>query len=336
MAVGAIMGQQKANPQLSNLSNNQQALYNIGAGTRLNLLDNWCFIGGGGRGQLPINQRGENFYTADGAYTIDRWKLVSPSQSLTLSVQSSGINLHKTLQRGDTGFYQVLGNQDNVGKTVTVSILYSGTGLSDVSLDSPGLANGNIFQDSTTMTLTSATYELGTGSVGTISNSAYVGIKLGSSMSTFNTLTIYAIKLEIGETQTLAYQDLAGGWNLLSQPENDYLVQLLKCQQYYIQYKTSGTAVIGNAQGVNSTIAVAALPLPTQMRIIPSIEAENDTVILRSGLSDIEATLTNVYNMQNNTLYLEFTASNSLEPGKYYIIRLTDSTGIGIALSADL
>lgn len=62
-----LQGQIKgANKELSNLSNYQKALRNIGGRPNRNLLDNWYFVGGGsqqGGGQFPINQRGETSYS---------------------------------------------------------------------------------------------------------------------------------------------------------------------------------------------------------------------------------------------------------------------------------
>ena len=46
-------------------------------------------------------------------------------------------------------------------------------------------------------------------------------------------------KLEIGDTQTLAYQDDTGAWQLLPQPESDYATQLARCQRYYQIYSTA-------------------------------------------------------------------------------------------------
>ena len=51
---------ERADLTLSNLSNRQKALRNIGGRPNRNLLDNWYFVGGGsqqGGGKLPINQR---------------------------------------------------------------------------------------------------------------------------------------------------------------------------------------------------------------------------------------------------------------------------------------
>ena len=61
-----------------------------------NLLDNWYFAGGGsqqGYGIFPVNQRGQTSYSNSDAYTIDRWKLVSGS----LTVSSGGITLNGTI-----------------------------------------------------------------------------------------------------------------------------------------------------------------------------------------------------------------------------------------------
>ena len=81
--MGKTLQATKADLTLSNLSNYQKALRNLGGRPSRNLLDNWYFAGGGsqqGDGQFPINQRGQTSYTASNANCIDRWKLFkSPS-----------------------------------------------------------------------------------------------------------------------------------------------------------------------------------------------------------------------------------------------------------------
>ena len=231
MAIGAIMGQQKANPQLSNLSNNQQALYNIGAGVRPNLLDNWYFAGGGTTGTFPINQRGQTSYAVDSEYSIDRWRMENYQSVLTLTLQPDCIKLQKTIGSYNPGVYQILSNQELVGKTATISVIYRGTGLSNMRISAPGLANGYIFQDSAEWTLTSSTYTIAAGAVGNISNQVFVGFQVMQATQTTDYLEVLAIKLELGENQTLAYQDANGNWNLFVTPK--YGNELYECQRYY-------------------------------------------------------------------------------------------------------
>lgn len=47
------------------------------------------------------------------------------------------------------------------------------------------------------------------------------------------------VKLEQGDSQTIAYQDSDGVCHLLPQPESDYATQMLKCQRYYQIYSTA-------------------------------------------------------------------------------------------------
>ena len=84
---------QKADLTLSNLSNYQKALRNLGGRPSRNLLDNWYFVGGGsqqGDGQFPINQRGQTSYTVLNGSCIDRWKLFN---SATLAPEADAIAL---------------------------------------------------------------------------------------------------------------------------------------------------------------------------------------------------------------------------------------------------
>lgn len=114
----------KADTTLSNLSNYQKALHNIGGRPNRNLLDNWYFVGGGsqqGGGQFPINQRGQTSWSAAG-HMFDRWKLVSGTASLT----AAGVTLNGTM-------VQVLEN-DPPGETTATAL--TTTGIVDCTYDS--------------------------------------------------------------------------------------------------------------------------------------------------------------------------------------------------------
>ena len=66
--------------------------------SRLNLLDNWYFVGGGshtGFGHFPINQRGMTQFSTVGGYIIDRWKLVSGGARL----DTDGLYLDGTISQ---------------------------------------------------------------------------------------------------------------------------------------------------------------------------------------------------------------------------------------------
>ncbi|MBQ9459590.1 MAG: hypothetical protein IJU66_06615 [Oscillospiraceae bacterium] len=93
-------------------------------GKGINLLDNAYFIGGGGNGQFPINQRETSSYSTEGEFIFDRWKLVSGSAVLV----SGGVTLNGTIQQT---------REQSIGQTVVASALCSdGTMLTPTYNDS--------------------------------------------------------------------------------------------------------------------------------------------------------------------------------------------------------
>lgn len=160
-----------------------------------NLLDNWYFAD-------PINQRGKTNYTTgeNNDYCIDRWKL---GWNANLSVTGDGIS-HSTA----TQMWQPLTDElvdALTGKTVTVSIL----------------SNEGLYTDM-------GEFENINGSRMVVYiNSPAFGTALV--IKTKPAEVIIAVKLEIGEQQTLAHQE-NGVWMLNEIP--NYAEQMAICSQY--------------------------------------------------------------------------------------------------------
>lgn len=182
------------------------------AGVRKNLLDNWYFVGGGTDGNFPVNQRAITDYTNEG-YNVDRWIC----NEAGVSVVENGISIPAGVY-----FFQRLPGKLLAGKTVTMSVLFadgdlvSGTGTVSTS----GIAN--IYPLNNNVRL----YSENNSETNFIAFVVYVG----------TARTISAMKLELGETQTLARQT-DSGWELLEIP--DYVTELLKCQPYYQLYSSA-------------------------------------------------------------------------------------------------
>ena len=87
-----------------------------------------------------------------------------------------------------------------------------------------------------------------------------------------------AVKLELGDTQTLAYQDSTGAWQLLPQPESDYATQLAKCQRYFRRFPAN--YVMGIAQ--NGNHVSFRYPCNPPMRTTPVLSMQN-----QSDLTDV-------------------------------------------------
>lgn len=207
---------------LSNLSNRQMALRNIGGRPNRNLLDNWYFVGGGsqqGGGQFPINQRGQTSYASGNV--IDRWQL-SGNGGQSLIIDTDGITLTSTAEYGL--YFTQTPDQSVIdaclGKTVTVSVISVGQNTANLSL--------NLYVDSAWTDYMGIQEGINSKqfAIPSTANSFY--FSFGASAA--GACKLIAAKLELGPTQTLAYQDESGAWQLFETP--DYGEELDKCLFY--------------------------------------------------------------------------------------------------------
>ena len=178
-----------------------------------NLLRNWYFVGEGtGRGVFPVNSRGKSSYSASGlTYTIDGWYLRNTSAGISLT--STGLNMLKqTVNYCDLGQQLSQSTLDVlVGKVVTISWF------------------DGITCDYATYTWNGTTTPLVYSKDGFNVYSGYnvphqYNIVL---QTTLSQKTLQAVKLELGNQQTLCHQE-NGVWVLNEVP--DYEQELLRCQ----------------------------------------------------------------------------------------------------------
>lgn len=192
-----------------------------------NLLDNWYFIGGGsqqGGLQFPINQQLLTAYSGN-RYTIDRWKNTNASSNLSIlpncvRLGTSGSSYTPVLQQNFENPYLV------ANKTVTFSALVKGPVSVRLNLSvGTTIRSGYIDISETEWSLVLFTTTFGSPSIQ--SCDAWINIAANSNNAYVD---IAAVKLEIGDTQTLAHQE-NGVWVLNEMP--DFETQLLRCQRYY-------------------------------------------------------------------------------------------------------
>ena len=254
---------------LSGATTPQGALANLGAGVRPNLLDNAIFIGGGsqqGGGQLPVNQRGQTSYTVSG-YCIDRWQL---RHGISLTLESGGMQITRGSTSSVEMIVDVLPNslwEQIAGEIVTLSALVNGK-LSSASFEAP------VHLDQGIDSLDALVDNLRMDVYGT-PNSNSCGVRFYSSAS--STWTIQAVKLELGSTQTLAYQDEDGNWQLLPQPESDYATQLAKCQRYLAAMEEQ---TIVRSAYVSTNFVDFLVPIPVSFRVLPIIQSAEKLVLI--------------------------------------------------------
>lgn len=193
-----------------------------------NLLDNWYFGN-------PVNQRGQTEYTAAG-FTIDRWRCYTVGASI--SVTETGLSIKQAsasagyaqlLQRIESAVWnEIYGNN----RTVTVSILLANGSLKTKTGKISGF--GNLLIKGSSYVRFNVDYK------------AVDLIILGDTCP-----DIVAVKLELGDTQTLAHQDADGNWVLNEIP--DYGQELAKCQRYYRKSWTGDISSNGAVPFIRST-----------------------------------------------------------------------------------
>lgn len=200
----------------------------IPVGCNANLLRNGTFADG-----CIVNQRGKTSYAGTG-YGVDMW--YTTGATLSVDVTAEGVKLYKNAASANPAWAQALETDAAVGQTVTVSMLYKGNG-EGASLrvaQSGGIVTLSNVSD---WTLAQKTFALEKWDVGALQDRAIVAIQCFENMAANQGLYIKAIKLELGEQQTLAHQNGDGAWVLNELP--DYGGELLRCQRYYQVYTTA-------------------------------------------------------------------------------------------------
>lgn len=247
---------QEIDDAVSNLggaSTPQGAIAALGAGVRPKLNDNPFFL---------VNQRGQSSYTVNG-YTVDRWKM--GTNTATLDILSDGVKV--TLNQGSLNdirlLHQIIEDpQRLIGKTIIAAFYVTavtGTGFRCGFRANSGTISyqyANITQPglyTALFTVPSGCTEL------LLTTLALAGTPSGQS------ITISAATAEIGNTQTLAYQDDSGAWQLLERPDP---LELVKCKRYLYVIPTY-YALPARVDG--SSRIQAVLQTPAKMRIKPTV-----------------------------------------------------------------
>lgn len=213
-----------------------------GGGVNPNLLDNWYFGN-------PVNQRGQTEYTAGGAYTLDRWW---EQYDTTLSIVDGGIKI------GGKWDVQQYFETTLPNATYTLSLLYKDkTGSDPLRLIAGNRTDGDLAK-------TESKDASGILSV-TFSTAKSNKVNFGFTGSTDNSAIIIAIKLELGDTQTLAHKENEK-WVLNEIP--DFGEQLRRCQRYFVRL----TNAYGYGWTYSSSVANFLVPLPTTLRANPVVK----------------------------------------------------------------
>lgn len=214
-----------------------------------NLLDNWCFLPG-----FVVNQRGQTSYSGAG-YGIDRW---FNETTATVVLTEDGLSVtgaQVTVQKIPRDFYEQIR-----GNVFTVSILFSDNTLETSS----GV------WDNTHPIVTA--FQGGNFRCQAFDEANVFETGRLETNSTF-TKSIVAVKLELGDQQTLAHQDADGNWVLNEIP--NYAELLARCQRYAVELNAHDLEypMIGIGQARLSTRISLVLPMAA-MRAVPTIQTD--------------------------------------------------------------
>lgn len=275
-----------------------------------NLLDNPWFT---------VNQRGFASTSSAVGYTVDRWRVAYNPASNTCELTSNGMVLNSVSQilifqqRFDEEQFKSV-----VGKMTTFSVL-----LSDGTMHKGSAIFPQKGDNSNTVVIDNddlhVYYQYNSNS----DNLPSVGIypKVGK------TVTIKAVKLELGSVSTLA-QDTAP----------NYATELLKCQRYFVRFlkQNNSTASIAYGATENDNSLRAALPLPTTLRTkSPTISVSDltKTRIYCNGNSHVPTNITQ-YKCIGHILNIKIDAASlpSYTAGEFML----NTSGDYLDISADL
>lgn len=246
---------QEIDDTVSNLggaSTPQGAIAALGAGVRKNLLINPFF---------KVNQRGNITYTSNG-YCVDNWEITyKDTGNYGVTVHDDYIMLSAGQER-ETRVDQFIEDADAVfGKTVTGSALLEDgtlrTGSAVFQKSSGGYTTETIYTDTT------FSFLLQSGP--SMNALVRLVVKEGKSVG------VRAVKLEFGNTQTLAYQDDSGAWQLLERPDP---LELLKCRRYQqviLPEASRNTVYVGTGLFNTNSEARIFVPYPVPLRTLPSL-----------------------------------------------------------------
>lgn len=281
-----------------------------GGGVNPNLLDNWYFGN-------PVNQRGQTEYTGNATCSIDRWWT---QYETTLSIVDGGIKI------GGKWDVQQYFETTSPNATYTLSLLYKDrTGSDPLRLLLGNRTDGDLAQ-------TESKDASGILSI-TFSTAKLNKVNFGFTGSTDNSAIIIAIKLELGDTQTLAHQDSSGNWILNEIP--DFGEQLRRCQLYRWRFCPAEYVGSAIAFGISANAARALIYLPEQMRTNPTLNFNKNTGLFLTGIDgDIFGMTLALVWTSPNSICVEFQKSGAFAPNSVYFVRGDGSSAIDI--SADL
>lgn len=269
-------------------------------------------------------------YYVNGGYSIDRWKT---SGKPVMTFESGYMKL-SSKQANYSGIMQIIeaNGEKYWGKTLTLSVL----GYSE---------NGNIgtfvpyhsrVMLPTSLSCIQHTFTWGSNGE-SISDPFAVYITADKAIDVAH---IIAVKLELGDTQTLAhYDETAQEW-VLNDPPPNYQQELAKCQRYYIRFgsnddfwRSLGVAVARDDQSLRMPLF-----LSVPMRTMPTISLTGNVLFVGKTVFANSAPPFALLpqGKDQNTLAIEFNSvPDSFAAGDSFTVCLANGNNI-LELDANL
>lgn len=293
-----------ADLELSNLTDYQRALHNIGGRPSRNLLINHYMIGTGDPGSFPINQKGKKIYTPDwNQPAFDMW-FCEANQELKVEIKDGFVTVTNTSSDRSLQFKQVLlPDLLKAGETYTLSVYakdVSGEVLAYLSMTDPPYVGDIVFSP--------IANDIAYGTVTSLSQVSSGLWKVTYSLPPGSSVTLADIKLEEGPIQTLGWKDSSGSVHLFE--TSDYGEELAKCQRYLL--KLGANSAWGYAESSNR--AYLFVTLPVTMRTTPVWSGTLPKIYPNDGNSVYGAT---VISCSDNSVVLMIDG-NGFTSGKVY------------------
>jgi hypothetical protein len=323
-------------------------------------------------GDLGINQRAFTSNTTTNSFNFDRWSqinvgggtLTTTPQVLAPATISGygGTNYVRCVTAsqsaaGDHAIYRYQGIEDvrlSAGQTITISFYAkaaSGTPKIGIEVDQQFGSGGSASvytlvgtpTISTSWTRYSATATLPSVSgktIGAGNNAAiYFWISAGSTFNSRtgsignqnNTFEMTGFQFEISNTAT-AFQTATGTLQ----------GELAACQRYYVRYAPSANnyAYFGNGTNSSTTNAYITIPLPVEMRVLPtSVDTTTaGNYRLQSGATAFSLTSLTIGTIGDGTKIgcLSATTSSGLTTGGFVQLLANFTTSAFVGFSAEL
>lgn len=278
-------------------------------------------------GDFRVNQRGETSYSNfANKYCVDRWRTAGNSVTVTPMDYGCSVSV------GGTGrYYSVLDQiiedyASLIGKPVTLS-----ANIKSVSVNLQSYqycikircydTNNELITISESWITTAGNYSC---TLTIPSNTVKISCGLYKNAVVDCTFEIEYIKLEIGSVAT-------------PYSPRPYAEELAMCKRYYISIKnTSGTTWMGNYLASGSGNLYITIPLPTELRIAPTITIISSVILFDSTFTTVS--LSNLNNIRKSPMGCSFLATPSITKpsGNLGTIRNVDDSSTIIELDAEI